>query len=164
MKSLWTTVLFVILLVACNKDDVNTPEQQAITPPVTPVDVEASLVVKDRFDQVVDTFLQGEVIRFELSVKNLSTTNTAVLNFVDAPQYDVWVMAKKAEVWRLPGDEALSTALTSVIILAPEEVKTFIVVWDQMMNDGKALPIGNYTAKGKILIYAPEVETSLTIQ
>lgn len=126
-------------------------------------ELDAQLLLKDRFEQNSNTFVQGEDITFFLSVTN-NGTGDALLNFSNSQQFDFYIQSSSGtETWRWSEDKTFTTALTELPIAIGETVE-ISQVWDQTLSEGENIPVGNYTAFGSLLDYTSKVENDLTIQ
>lgn len=128
-----------------------------------PGPLETTLVLRDKFGQTSDSFVQGEDIEFVLMVKN-NTNEPITMHFNDGQQYDFYVLSSSdAEVWRWSARQGFIQVLTTLTVspVAPIQAS---YVWNQGLIGGGALPIGDYTAVGSFLDQSPEARSSFTIQ
>lgn len=116
------------------------------------------LTLKDAGGAVRQEFARGEPITLELSVRNRTRTE-ATLQFSGGHQFD-FVVIDPSRIpfvtnqirWLWSRGRAFTLAITE-IEFAPEETRTFTVVWDQVGDAGLPLSPGNYEARG-VLVFA----------
>lgn len=103
-----------------------------------------TLALKDAAGTVKSAFQAGELITFELSVRN-RTTQPVELDFRSGQQYDFFAFKSGTTdlVW-LFSSTALFTQAESTLTFAAGETKVFSVTWAQGTR-------GSYEARGAVL-------------
>lgn len=111
------------------------------------------IALKDAAGVVQREFAPGEPITLELSVRNRTRTE-AVLEFPSGHQFDFAAVDPGQSPfvpdqirWLWSRGRAFTLARTE-IRFAPEETKTFTVIWDQLDDARLPLDPGNYEARG----------------
>ena len=109
-----------------------------------------TLVLRDSAGVETDRFSRGELIRFDLTVRNRSN-RTVDLHIQSGAQTDFVVFDNGADTprWQWT-DGMIFVRGTNEIRFAPQETKTFSVQWNQEMRSGETLPLGSYEARGVI--------------
>ncbi|MEJ2611176.1 MAG: BsuPI-related putative proteinase inhibitor [Candidatus Thiodiazotropha sp.] len=135
-----TLLLLVFSISGCNNDSSKSNEDNF----EVNNDFEVNLETKDKFDQLLTSFAQGENITIILHIKNISST-TKNLNFNSSKQYDFVVKNSENELfWRWSSGQLFTDVLTSYD-LAPNEERIITYTWNQMTSDtGTMLPVGSY--------------------
>jgi hypothetical protein len=101
---------------------------------------------------------QGEAIRLQLSLGN-GNVDPMTLTFASSQIYDFWVQGPGGkEVWRWSASRVFLTVITHVDIM-PKATIEYSETWDQLHNDGMAVPPGVYKIHAGIVIAdAPRVD------
>jgi hypothetical protein len=99
-------------------------------------------------------FDRGEIIRFELTVRN-RTANTVIVQFNSGYQYDFVAFRNggNAPVWKW-SDLVTFIQANTELSFAPNESKVFTVDWSQQARTGELLPRGAYEARGVLYFTA----------
>ena len=93
-------------------------------------------------------FSRGEIIRFELTVRN-RTSQTVNLQFSTGQQTDFVVFDNGGTSARWQWSEGRAfTQATTEIQFTPNETKSFTVDWNQETRSGDTLSSGAYEARG----------------
>jgi Intracellular proteinase inhibitor len=113
-----------------------------------------TLRLLDTAGTVTNRFDRGEIIRFELTVRN-RTADTVVVQFTSGYQYDFVAFRNggNAPVWKWSDRVAFIQANTE-ISFAPNESKVFTVDWNQEARSGEMLTSGAYEARGVLYFTA----------
>jgi hypothetical protein len=111
----------------------------------------ATLQLKDSAGYPAVTFRRGDIIHFELTVRN-RTASTAHLQFESGQQSDFLVVRNGFDtpLWFWSENRAFAQVSTE-ISFAPLESRVFSVEWNQQRLDGTALDMGSYEARGVLL-------------
>ncbi len=126
-----------------------------------------TLVVKDQSGNVKTQFTTGEPIFFELSITNI--TDVPMTLTLASPQIYEFLVAPAGEtqpVWHWSSDKVFPAVIVE-LSFAAGETKTYLVVWDQINDAGRAVTPGDYVAQGfmwtvqeaKIDVISAETET-----
>jgi hypothetical protein len=107
-----------------------------------------TLVLRDAAGAGTYRFSRGEIIRFELTVRN-RTSQTVDLQFDTGQQMDFVVFDNggNSPRWQWSEGVAFIQAITE-LQFAPNETRTFTVDWNQQTRSGDTLPPGSYEARG----------------
>lgn len=124
--------------------------------------IEINLTLKDSFGQEADIFNEGEDIEFVYTVTN-NGLDDFELTFGSTVQNEFRVSALlDIEIWQT--GEFGGFVITEVVI-PPGETLERSFVWNQELDSGDTLPIGEYTAYGSFYQYTfSERSQSFTIQ
>lgn len=119
-----------------------------------------TLVLRNAAGTATNRFARGDIIYFELTVRNSS--RSYVTGFVGNSPADYLVYENPADApsWRW-GEGRNTTMEAYPISLLPGETKVFNVTWNQVTNAGAILTPGTYRARGTIQIIA-DTTTPLT--
>ena len=128
-------LMLAICLVACNSDD-NEPG------------LSVTLVLKDKFGNPENTFVQGDPVTMELSITN-NGTETETLKSGCSLIMDIIVSeVGGSEVWKLSHNLGCFAVITK-LTLEPGETNTETFDWDQTMDMAlDPVPPGEYTVTG----------------
>jgi hypothetical protein len=122
--------------------------------PVTPGrdTFRATLLLRDVSGVVTDDFVFGEQIRFDLTIENRTDREMRV-QFPDAQTHDFLVVDNGTQRirWQWSDGQAFAQVATE-LVFAPNESKTFTVLWNGVLSDGTQLPPGNFQARG-LMVY-----------
>ena len=108
---------------------------------------------------------QGEAIQLQLSLGN-DNEDPMTLTFASTQKYDFWVLdANGDEVWRWSASRVFAAVITHVDIL-PGATIEYSETWDQLNDDGIAVPPGSYSIHAGIVIAeAPRIDpVTITIR
>ncbi len=151
--------LFILFmtLTSCNHDDSAPQGNNTADFPY-----KTSVVLKDKFDQPNNIFLQGEIIKIELSIDR-QTNPDNVLKFDSFKFYDVYIedVAGK-EVWRMSDNHTYKQEATELSFQASQKI-TFLDVWGQILKDGGNISTGTYTLFAFWVGYGDVAQTAITI-
>jgi len=127
-----------------------------------PLLLSVSLIVKDSFDQPVNIFNQGEIITFELQLKN-EGLQKAILVFNDSQTHDVIITNPQTseQIWELEGVYA---AVVTYIAIEPGETIIRSDNFDQVLTNGGIIQSGTYDVKAWYKNHAEVQEDAFTIQ
>jgi hypothetical protein len=107
-----------------------------------------TLVLRDAAGAETNSFSRGDLIRFELTVRN-RTDQTVHLTLNSGLQSDFVVFDNGGNVprWQWSEGKVFITGTTE-ITFAPLETRVFTVDWNQQLRTGDALAAGSYEARG----------------
>lgn len=114
-------------------------------PPDVCTHFEAEFEIKDRFDQLTDTFVQGEPIHLEARITNISNAPRTLTTSMGCPQVTFQVVAEDNLVLWGSLDGFACIAMAVDVTYAPGETNVFNAAWDQVMRNGRPAPVGDYT-------------------
>lgn len=107
-------------------------------------------------------YQRGEAIRLQLLLRN-DSEDPLTLTFASSQKYDFWVLdAAGDEVWRWSYSRLFLAVITHVDIM-PGATIEFAETWDQLNNDGAAVPPGTYSIHAGIVIADPPRVDPVTI-
>jgi hypothetical protein len=106
------------------------------------------LVLRDSAGVETATFERGELITFELTIRN-HTTQTVTLEDCCPPDNDFFVFEDDSRrlLWKWTAGRAFPAVITD-LEFAPGETKTFEATWNQVATGGEMIPAGEYLARG----------------
>ena len=109
-----------------------------------------SLVLRDSAGVATRSFDRGELITFELTVRN-RTDQTVRLESGHPPDFDFLVLndGTSRVRWQWTEGRGIPTVVIP-IVFAAGETKTYTFVWNQGLLDGAMLERGNFEARGVV--------------
>ena len=110
-----------------------------------------TLVLMDSAGAQKSSFERGELIVFELTVRN-RTAESVTVDLSSTPRSDFFVFPNGADepVWY--GLQGLAfPAVITHLVFAPNETKVFSRTWNQEIPGGAFLARGNYEARGAVM-------------
>lgn len=112
-----------------------------------------TLVLRNAAGTETSRFARGEIVYFELTVRNSS--QAPVTGFVGNSPADFLVFDDPADAasWRW-GEGRATTAQAIPISLQPGDSRVYNVTWNQVTNAGAMLSPGTYRARGTLQIIA----------
>jgi hypothetical protein len=112
----------------------------------------ATLQLQDASGNVTDTFQRDEEIQMILTVRN-RTDETQTIQFPGSRQSDFVVVRENTDdvVWQQSDDDGAPSTTPSTLEFAPNQVRTFTALWDQIDNNGDSARVGAYEARGVII-------------
>ena len=121
---------------------------------------ETTLTIQDSSGQESAAFAPGEGITFVLSVRN-RTAQPRTITFPSGQVFDFIVLneTQGALLWRWSNGMIFTGALWD-LAFAPNETKTYTMVWDQLDNSGNPVGTGTYDAQGYLATAEERVKTS----
>ena len=106
-----------------------------------------TLVLRNSAGVETYEFARGEIIRFELTVRN--RTRTTVEMQSGSYHYDFVVFNNGSNSPRWVWGEGRAFTMEGITrTFAPDESKVFTVDWNQEISSGSTLPRGRYEARG----------------
>jgi hypothetical protein len=110
-----------------------------------------TLVLKDSSGAIRGQFQRGDLMTFELIVRN-RTDQSVRIQFADGAQQDFTVFDDGTHVlrWRWMTGKVFTQATTD-LVFAAHETRTFSATWDQVMDQGALLDAGRFEARGVVL-------------
>lgn len=110
-----------------------------------------SLRLKDSAGVEQMSFRRGELITFELTVRN-RTAEPVTVDLASTQVNDFFVFRNGADtpMWRRDHDRSFATVITP-LTFAANESKVFSVTWNQETPEGTFLPRGSYEARGAVM-------------
>ncbi|MDH5629626.1 MAG: BsuPI-related putative proteinase inhibitor [Gammaproteobacteria bacterium] len=147
-------VMFLLFsIIACYDDTYDDMTQANFT---------LSILTKDSFGQVNDTFLQGEPITIEMMVSN-PTSKKIDLRFSSGCQYSFKLYNSNNEaVWDWLADKLCTQAITYLTI--PANGSELIIVEQDGTINPDSRPVGDYKLTGYLIGYDRIAEMTITIQ
>ncbi len=123
--------------------------------PVPPRDLESgdgptfatTLVPRNSAGVETYEFSRGEIIRFELTVRNRSRQTVQIEGGAYHFDFVVFDNGSNEPSW-VWSDDKNFTMEGRLFTWAPDESKVFTVEWNQELASGTTLPIGRYEARG----------------
>ena len=119
-------------------------------PPAHCAAMSSGLEIIDRFGQAESEFIQGEPINLRLWVRNDSADAVTLTNPNGCPAVEFEVVNAANEVIATSDDGFACTQALVPVEHGPGETTLHTWTWDQVMRNGAAAPIGDYT------VYADE--------
>ena len=108
------------------------------------------LVLRDSAGTETYTFQRGDLIDFELTIRN-RTSQTIVLQDCCPPESDFFVLDDGDEVVRWQWSEGrVFPAVIADLVFAPNQTRTFHVNWNQVTRSGEMLAAGRYDTRGVV--------------
>ena len=121
------------------------------------------LVVRDSFDQIANTFNTGEDIQLEIVLVNTSE-ESYLLEFDTEQQFDFFVTDPNfTPVWNWSQGQTFEPRLTS-IRLEPQQRIQLRATWNQLDNNGQAVPTGTYPVQGIVTVLGEGLNQHLSQQ
>lgn len=156
-----TVFLIAILISGCldsvQSEDYEWQQRQPIPgadeydpPPAFCSAMTSTLEITDRFDQPEDEFTQGEPINVRMLVRNDSASTVTLTHPDGCPSVKFSVVNADNEVVVGSNDGFACTQVMTTVEHSPGEATLHTWTWDQVMRNGAAAPIGDYT------VYADE--------
>lgn len=110
-----------------------------------------TLRLKDSAGVEQTSFRRGELITFELTVRN-RTAEPVTVDLASTQQTDFLVFRNGANtpLWNEAHDRFFATVITP-LTFAANETRVFSVTWNQEIPDGTFLPRGSYEARGAVM-------------
>ena len=107
-----------------------------------------TLVLRDSSGAEKTQFQRGELITFELTVRNRTAQPVDVsLSTTQASDFFVFPNGGNTALWFCSTGMAFPTVVTTLTFIA-NETKIMQCTWNQTLPDGTQLPFGNYEARG----------------
>ncbi|HEX6636754.1 MAG TPA: BsuPI-related putative proteinase inhibitor [Steroidobacteraceae bacterium] len=129
-----------------------------------------TLRLKDSAGTERATFTRGELITFELTVRNRTAEPVTVdLSTTQDTNFFVFRNGANTPIWNAAHGMAFATVITPLTFGANES-KVLTATWNQEIPDGTFLPRGNYEARGAIMgvgvlpTYLAEHELASTLE
>lgn len=119
-------------------------------PPGFCAGMSSKLEITDRFGQPATQFIQGERVNVRLLVRNDSASPITLTTPDGCPSVEFDVVNADNEVVVSSGDGYACVQVLTTVEHGPGEATLHTWDWDQIMRDGNAAPIGDYT------VYADE--------
>ncbi|MEX0899831.1 MAG: BsuPI-related putative proteinase inhibitor [Gammaproteobacteria bacterium] len=119
-------------------------------PPAFCAAMRSTLEITDRDGQPASEFMQGELINVRVLVRNNSTSPITLTNPDGCPSVKFQVVNADNEVVASSNDGFACVQVLTPVEHAPGESTLHTWDWDQVMRNGEAAPLGDYT------IYADE--------
>ena len=122
-------------------------------PPQSPQEVGTTdfatlLVLRDSAGNEKYAFQPGELITFEISVRN-RTTQPATVSFTGyTGTVDVFNNGSNDSLWN-PHDDMVFAQVVQTATFAPGETQVIRHTWNQLLGTGSYLPFGIYEARGR---------------
>jgi hypothetical protein len=117
-----------------------------------------TLILRDSSGTETYSFEPGELIIFELSVRNrTAVAQTVTLATTNSRDFYVYDDGEETALWNAMHDQSFP-AVNTPLEFAANETKSMTFTWDQELPDGTFLPAGRYDARG--LVAAVGVSTS----
>jgi hypothetical protein len=106
------------------------------------------LVLKDSAGAEKYAFQPGELITFEITVRN-RTTQPATVSFTGyTGSVDVFNNGSNNSIWN-PYDDIIFAQVVQTTTVAAGESQVFSHTWNQLLPTGSNLPLGIYEARGR---------------
>ena len=110
---------------------------------------QTTLTLKDSSGKITSQFDRGELITFELTLLNRSSSSVRVQfpalgNFQD---FRVYERDAEEALWVWVADKVFAMVVVDMTF-APGESRTFTGTWNQVTGGGEAVPAGRYDAWG----------------
>jgi hypothetical protein len=108
------------------------------------------LVLRDSAGAETYTFQRGDLITFELTVRN-HTDQTVTLAGCCPPDREFFVFEEDTRRLRWKWTEGRAfPAVIENLVFAPQETKTFQAEWSQVTRNGEMIATGQYEARGAV--------------
>jgi hypothetical protein len=108
------------------------------------------LVLRDSAGAESYTFARGELITFELSVRN-RTDQTVTLADCCPPDREFFVFEEGSRRLRWKWTEGRAfPAVLEDLVFGPRETKIFMAEWNQVTQSGEMIATGEYEARGAV--------------
>lgn len=108
------------------------------------------LVLRDTAGTETYTFQRGELINFELTIRN-RTSETIRLQGCCPPESDFFVFEDRDEDVRWQWSEGRAfPAVVADLVFSPNETKTMQITWNQVTRSGEMLAAGQYDVRGVV--------------
>jgi hypothetical protein len=113
------------------------------------------LVLRDSSGTETYTFARGDLITFELTVRN-RTNQTVTIPACCPPDPEFFAFEEDTRqlLWRWTEGQP-APAVVSNLVFSPLETKTLRGEWNQVVRTGEMIPAGAYEARGAIR--SPEI-------
>lgn len=129
-----------------------------------------TLRLKDSAGNEQDTFRRGELITFELTVRNRTAEPVTVdLSSTQDSNFFVFRNGANTPIWNAAHGLAFATVITP-LTFAGNETKVITLTWSQEIPDGTFLTRGSYEARGAVMgvgvlpTYLAEHELASTLE
>lgn len=149
-------LLLSVLLAGCNDAHVNRdqPDIRRGLPTshdVVPVSLKSSFLIKDKFNQEVDSFVVGDEITFELNVINSSDVD--VTYQATDPVNSFIVRKEGEEVWSQHHGMMFAQVMVDGRIAANGALR-FTAKWSGRDNEGAVVQPGRYEILSELVLFS----------
>lgn len=131
----------------CNADFnwVHYEPQAQVGEPEVCADFTSELRILDRMGQQTDTFIQREPIRFELHVTNNGPVGHTLFTPFGGGQAWIVVVDQRGRIVTPVCRNCAFTQAPEPFPYGPGETMVHALDWNQVMDNGKQAPVGDYT-------------------